>query len=85
MGYVEQGKWTCPTCHRTVVIDATPADVKCCIEAAQRRHSEGHAAGAHVLDDLGLAGASARATSKARRAQSRAAARRRANQNRRSA
>jgi uncharacterized Zn finger protein (UPF0148 family) len=54
MGYVESGKWTCPSCGRTVVVIASDADTVCCLEAVQKRHAHGHEAAAAVLSRLGL-------------------------------
>jgi hypothetical protein len=54
---VSQDRWTCPQCvpgHGTVVVIGSQADVKCCIEAVQRRHSEAHRAAAAVVARLGF-------------------------------
>lgn len=71
-------QYCCDRCQRSTSVRGTPADVAAALDAVRCRHCDGHAAGDHVLDDVGLAGASSRA----RRADRRAAARRRANQNR---
>lgn len=47
-------RWTCPTCHRTVVVDATDADTRCALAACQRRHAEGHRRATDVIARLGL-------------------------------
>lgn len=54
---VSTDRWTCPSCNRTVVVDGSDADVKCCIAAAQRRHGRAHQAATAVLTHVGLADA----------------------------
>ena len=39
---VSRDRWTCPTCHKTVVIDGSPEDVAAAIDAVQRRHGTEH-------------------------------------------
>lgn len=73
--------YRCPRCQRSTSVRGTPADVAAAIEAVRCRHCDGHAAGDHVLDDISIAGV----TSRARRADRRAAARRRIHQTRRTA
>lgn len=51
---VIEGKWTCPQCHRTVVIYASEMDTRCCIIACQIRHQKAHAAAAALLSRLGF-------------------------------
>lgn len=68
-------QYRCDRCQRGVTVRGTPADVAAAIEAVRCRHRDGHAAGDHVLDDIGRARASARANARARRAVRRAAAR----------
>jgi hypothetical protein len=37
-------RWTCPSCHRTVVVDAiSPNDVAVAVRAVQERHATRHA------------------------------------------
>lgn len=66
-------QYSCDRCQRTTSVRGTPADVAAAIEAVRCRHRDGHAAGAHPLDDATRAQTNARA----RRAARRAAARRR--------
>lgn len=72
-------EWSCPRCHRGTAATGSPADVQAALDGVRDRHNTGHRAGDHVLDDIGLAGASARSTARSRRAAARAAARRRRN------
>lgn len=74
---VSSDRWTCPTCHRTTLIDGSDADTRRAIRGLQEGHADAHAAADAVLVDVGLAGAGARTTAKQRRANYRAAARRR--------
>ncbi|NUS58634.1 MAG: hypothetical protein HOV66_27855 [Streptomycetaceae bacterium] len=51
---VSDDRWTCPSCGRSVVIIGSQADVRCAIEACQRRHADGHRRAAEVLARLPL-------------------------------
>lgn len=52
MAVVSDDRWTCPYCHRTVVISGSQADVRACITAVQQRHSAGHKAAADILTHI---------------------------------
>jgi hypothetical protein len=56
---VDTSKWTCPSCSRTVTVYGSPAAVRCCITAEQKRHGRIHAQADHVRA-LGIAGVRAR-------------------------
>lgn len=75
MSAVSTDRWTCPRCQRTTVVTSTSVkDTAAALDAVRTRHGEGHVNGVHNLD---APPASPRSTSRARRASTRAADRRR--------
>jgi hypothetical protein len=67
---VSTDRWTCPRCQRTTVVSGSEKDTVAALDGVRDRH----AAGEHGLEDP----AGARSAARTRRADSRAAARRRA-------
>lgn len=45
---VSDDRWTCPNCHRTVVVAGTQPDVRCALDACRKRHDRAHAAAARL-------------------------------------
>lgn len=43
---VSNDRWSCPDCHRTVVITASEADTRAAIDAIRDRHRRAHTAAA---------------------------------------
>lgn len=75
---VSTDRWTCPRCQRPTVVSGSEKDVAAALDAVRARHAEGHGAGRHDLDTP-PGNVSPRGESRARRAEGRAAARRRRN------
>jgi hypothetical protein len=59
MSAVSPDRWSCPVCHRTVVVDGSALDTRAALDAVRTRHGKGHDGkdvdhGPEVIAALGL-------------------------------
>lgn len=54
MSDINDERWSCPVCGRTVTVYASPADTEVARRAVQCRHAEQHRRAAKILRTLPL-------------------------------